>query len=45
VVIPAAAQAFPEFYSRAEVWSAESLARFELLSPRIQAWRSGASPA
>jgi hypothetical protein len=32
VVLPAGARAFAQFYRRAEVWSAESLARREALS-------------
>jgi hypothetical protein len=41
VVIPEAALAFQEFYSRTQVWSSESQARFGRLLPQIQAWRSG----
>lgn len=40
VILPAGARAFPEYYDRAEVWSAESLARRALLQPRIDAWHA-----
>lgn len=33
--------AFPEYYDREKVWSAESLARREALLPRIEAYRAG----
>jgi len=41
VVLPEGARVYPEFYPRAEVWSRESLARFEALKPAIAAWRAG----
>jgi hypothetical protein len=40
VVIPQGAKAVAEYYDRDEVWSAQSLARRKLLSPRIEAWRA-----
>ena len=40
VVIPEGHRAVPEYYDRREVWSAEALARREILLPRIQAWQA-----
>ena len=42
VVLPTGSAAFAEYYDRAEVWSKESLARFEQLRPLIEAYRRGA---
>jgi len=39
VIIPPQAASVPEYYDRAQYWSAESLARRELLLPRIEAHR------
>ena len=39
VIIPPQAASVPEYYDRAQYWSAESLARRELLLPRNEAHR------
>jgi hypothetical protein len=39
VIIPPQAAAVPEYYERAQYWSAESLARRVLILPRIEAHR------
>jgi hypothetical protein len=39
VIIPPQAAAVPEYYDRAQYWSAESLARRVLILPRIEAHR------
>lgn len=46
VVLPAGVPAVPEYYDRNQFWSAESLARYEVLRPLIDAYRTGraASP-
>ena len=41
VVIPDGARAFPEFYDREAVWSAEALARRRALLPQIEAYLAG----
>jgi hypothetical protein len=41
VVIPEGALAFPEFYEREAVWSAEALARRRALLPQIEAYLAG----
>jgi hypothetical protein len=35
------APVFPEYYDRKAVWPAESLARFELLRPLVEAYKAG----
>jgi hypothetical protein len=40
LVLPAGSRAFAGYYDRTEVWSKESLARFEVLAPRIAASRA-----
>jgi hypothetical protein len=40
VVLPEGAAAFAEYYDRKAIWSKESLARFEQLRPRIEAYRA-----
>ncbi len=40
VVIPEGVPAVPEYYDRAEQWPAESLARREVLRPRIEAYQA-----
>jgi hypothetical protein len=45
VVLPPSAPAFSEYYNRNEVWSKESLDRFELLRPLIDANKKGAHGA
>jgi uncharacterized protein YndB with AHSA1/START domain len=39
--LPPGARAVPEYYERAAVWSADSLARRAALLPRIEAWQAG----
>lgn len=41
VVLPPDALAFPEFYEREAVWSAQALARRRELLPRIEAYLAG----
>ena len=41
VVIPPDARAVPEYYDRAACWPAESLSRYLVLLPRIEAYRAG----
>jgi len=43
VVIPAGAPAVPEYYSRQQYWSAESLQRYAVIRPRIEAYRAANS--
>lgn len=40
VVLPAEARTVPEYYERDQVWSAESLARREVLRQRIEAYQA-----
>lgn len=40
VQLPEGARAFPEYYEREAVWSAESLQRRAVLWPRIQAYQA-----
>ena len=40
VVLPGGARAYPEYYRREEVWSAEALARYSALLPAITAWKA-----
>jgi hypothetical protein len=39
VVIPPGARAVPEYYDREQCWPAESLARYRVLLPQIEAYR------
>lgn len=41
VVIPPAAAAVPEYYDRAQYWSAQSLERRQAIAPLIEAWKAG----
>lgn len=41
VIIPPGSPAFEIYYDRAQVWSAQSRARFEALRPAIEAYRAG----
>jgi hypothetical protein len=41
VILPTGTPAFAEYYDRSEVWSKESLARYEQLRPLIEAYRIG----
>jgi hypothetical protein len=43
VVLPPGIPAFPQYYDRKAVWSAESLTRFEALRPLIEAYRASAA--
>jgi hypothetical protein len=43
VVLPVSAQAFAKYYDRMAIWSKESLARFQILQPLIEAYRAGAN--
>jgi hypothetical protein len=43
VLLPPDKPAFAEYYDRKAVWSAQSLARFEVLSPLLEAYRASAS--
>ena len=45
VILPTGTPAFADYYDRSVVWSKESLARFEQLRPRIEAYRRGAHGA
>jgi hypothetical protein len=45
VVIPPDMPAFAQYYDRNAVWSAASLARFEVLKPLIEAYRANADRA
>lgn len=40
VVIPPGAAAFPEYYDREKLWPAESLARRQVLLPKIEAYQA-----
>ncbi len=40
VVLPGGALAFPEYYDRAQCWPADSLARWDVLLPRIREWKA-----
>lgn len=40
VVIPPGAAAFPEYYEREKLWPAESLARRQVLLPKIEAYQA-----
>ena len=40
VVLPEGARAVPEYYEREQVWSADSLARREVLRPQIEAYQA-----
>ena len=44
VVLPEGALVFPGYYERDRCWPAESLARWQVLLPRIRAWKA-AQPA
>jgi hypothetical protein len=45
VVLPPDTPAFAEFYARSKVWGADGLARWQVLLPRIQAYREQAGLA
>jgi hypothetical protein len=40
VTLPDNAKSFAEFYQRKDVWSQESIGRFEVLRPQIEAYRA-----
>jgi hypothetical protein len=41
LVLPAGSRAYASYYDRVDVWSRESLTRFEVLAPLIAAFRAG----
>ena len=45
VLLPPSTPAFAEYYDRTTVWRKESLTRFEVLQPQIQAYRASAHGA
>jgi len=45
VLLPEGARAFEEFYDREAEWREDSLARLEVLRPRIEAYRASLAPA
>ena len=45
LVLPAGTPAVPQYYDRALHWPADSLARWQLLLPRIEAWQASLRPS
>ncbi|MGY0558175.1 MULTISPECIES: hypothetical protein [unclassified Lysobacter] len=44
MVLPDGAKAFEDFYDRDAEWREDSLARLEVLRPRIEAYRASLPP-